>query len=714
MAIIGKIRSYSWLLLAFIGLALLAFILGDFIKKGSSKGADTTLAEVAGETVNYIDFDAEYQEQVELYKQQYKKSSLDKQTSDQIREEIWNQKLREIIIHKQAKRLGLIVSGKESKDYIISPEELKELTMGKEPHPFVTQFFTQGNPQSFNPQQVVQFITNFDQQDEFVKKLWLFYEKNIKEDRLNNKYFALISKGLYVTKAEAKRSFDSRNKLVKFRFTSLRYNTISDSAVKVTDQEIQKYYDKQKFKYEQEAGRDLEYVLFDVVPSKEDFNLAKEEITKLAAEFQKDEDAAAFVNYNADTKYSNLYQRKGVLDPEVDSVMFKAPIGTMVGPYLINNTYKLAKLIDRKVRPDSLEARHILIAYKGSLRADAKVTLTKEQAKAKADSIMMAVKKDTSKFGAMAIQLSNDPSAKENKGNLGWFTDGSMVKEFNEACINNKKGDIFVVATDFGYHVINLINKTVPAEKIQVAIVDRLVEPSETTFNKVYSDANTFASEVTTPELFESKIVEKGLNKRIAESVKETDRALPGMENPIELVRWAYKSEKGAISQAFDVTDKYVVAILKSVKLKGYATLEQIKSEMELGAKQVKKGEMLADKIKAANAKSIEELATKLNTKVDTADGLSFSSFGIPLLGAEPAVIGSVFGLKQGQLSKPIIGKTGVVVVIVDEFKDVATTADLVQTKAQMVGYLGQRAKSEGYNALMKLADVKDLRGKFY
>ena len=714
MAIIGKIRSYSWLLLAFIGLALLAFILGDFIRKGDSKGSDTKLAEIAGESVNFLDFDIEYQEQIELYKQQYKLNSVDKQTSIQIREEIWNQKLREIIIHKQAKSLGLIVKGTESKDYIISPEELKELTMGKEPHPFVVQFFTQGNPQNFNPQAVVQFINNFDQQEEFVKNLWLFYEKNIKEDRLNNKYFSLISKGLYVTKAEAQRNFDSRNKLVKFRFTSVRYNTISDSTVTVSDKEIEAYYEKNKYKFEQEEGRDIEYVSFNVTPSEDDFNKSKEDITKLIADFQKEEDVASFVNFNADSKYNNVFQRKGVLDLAIDSVMFKAPIGTLVGPYIIDNTYKLAKLIDRQVRPDSLKARHILIAFKGSLRADANVTLTKEQAKAKADSILFSVKKDTSKFSSLAMQFSNDPSAKENQGSLGWFTDGAMVKEFNDACVSNKKGDVFGVSTDFGYHVINLLDKTTPAEKIQVAIIDRLVEPSETTFNKAFSDANTFANEVTSAEIFESKIVEQGLNKKIAESIKETDRSLPGMENPIELVRWAYSAEKGSVSQSFDVGEKYVVAILKGVKHKGYAPLDQIKNEMELGAKQVKKGEMLTEKFNATNAKTIEELASKLQTKVDTADGLSLSSFGVPMLGAEPAVIGSVFGLKQGQMSKPIIGKTGVIVVIVDEFKDVAQTADLVQTKAQMIGYLQQRAKSEGYNALLKLAEVKDFRGKFY
>lgn len=715
MAVIGKIRNYSWLLLAFIGLALLAFILGDFVRKGQKSGPKNDLAEIAGEKVSYMDFNSEYESQLELYKQQSGGASIDKNTSDQLRERLWDELVRKIVLHKEAKELGLIVKGKEARDQIVSPEELADMTTGKEPHPYVIQFFTQGQPDKFDPRQVAQFIENFDKQEDFVKNLWLYYEKNIKEDRLSSKYFTLISKGLYVTSSEAKKSFDSRNKIVKFRLASLRYQTISDSTVKVSDEEMKNYYEKHKYEFEQEEGRSIEYVAFDVKPSKEDFKKGEEEIVKMKEEFTKDANSEAYVNANSTTKFSPLFVKKGALDKEIDSLFFSAEVGTIHGPYLLDDTYKVAKLMAREARPDSLKARHILIGFTGS-RVE-KATLTKEQAKAKADSLAAVLRKDTTKFADLAIKFSNDPTAKENKGSLGWFNDGAMIKKFNDVCIAGKKGDVEVVETEFGYHVINILNKTNPIVKVQVAIVDRKVDPSEATFNTIYAQASAFATECTSKEIFEKKIVEKGLNKRIADNLKETDRNLPGIESPTELVRWAYNAEKDAISPSFDVTRKYVVAHLKEIKNKGFAPMEQVKTEVELGAKRVKKGEMLVAKFNAqlAKTKDLYALAAGLNSKVDTVEGLSFAAFGVPALqAAEPAVIGTVFGLKAGQMSKPIVGKSGVVVVLVDEFKDAAPTTDMKQAQQQLQSFLRSRARSDGYNALLKKADVKDNRGKFF
>ena len=725
MAIIGKIRNYSWLLLAFIGLALLAFILGDFVRKGQSHGPKNDLAVIAGETVTFNDFNNDFEAQSELIKEQNRLNNLDKNQADKLKSDLWIKLVQKIIVHKEAKELGLIVKGKESNDQLISPEELSDIFAGKEPNQYVVNFLTQGHPEKFDAKLVSDFTNNLDKQEPVVRNIWLNLEKELKEERLTSKYFTLISKGLYVTSSEAKKTLEASTKTAKYRFTALKYNTISDSTLKVSDDEVKKYYEKHKFEYEQEDGRTVEYVAFEVKPSKEDLKKSEEDIMKMKEEFAKDKDPEAYVNSvnTADNRFSQSFVKKGTLDKEIDSLFFTATEGTIYGPYMVDETYKVAKLIARQARPDSLKARHILIGFSGSKR-DTKATLSKEKAKAKADSIMAAVKKDTAKFSELALKFSNDPSVKENKGSMGWFNEGAMVKSFNDACVNGKKGDVVVIESEFGFHIINVLDKTTPINKVQVAIVVLPVNISQTTYNTIENQANTFAAEANTAAIFEKKIVEKGLNKRICQDVKEADperkNSVPGLEDPTMLVRWAYGAEKDAVSETFNVGRKYVVAHLKEIRKKGFAPLEQIKTDMELGAKRVKKGEMLTAKIndQLKNAKTINELAEKLKTKLDTVEAQSFMSINMPMLGPEPSVVGTVFGLKAGQMSKPIIGKSGVVVVTVDEFKENTSPVDVKMAQNQLTSMLRQRASSinsDAYkSALFKKANIIDNRGKFY
>ena len=258
------------------------------------------------------------------------------------------------------------------------------------------------------------------------------------------------------------------------------YTDVKDNDVTVTETDIKNFYDEHKQEFAaDDAVRQLDYVVFDINPSPEDFKKATEDINKIKLDFQKidNKDVPNFVNSNSDIKYDSAFYAKGKITPvRLDSFLFNASKGEIFGPFIDNSNYYIAKLMDVQMRPDSMKAKHILISYQGAERADQNVKRSKKDAKRIADSILNVLKSTPMQFEAIARKMSNDPSAKEKGGDLGWFADGSMVYPFNKACLDNKVGSRVVAESIFGYHVIEITGKKDPVKKVVAAIIKRAIE----------------------------------------------------------------------------------------------------------------------------------------------------------------------------------------------------------------------------------------------
>jgi peptidyl-prolyl cis-trans isomerase D len=716
MAVIGKIRKRGGLITIIIGLALAAFVLGDFWKKSGNRGSkNTNVGVIAGEKVTNTDFEAKVTEQEELMKQQTGKENLTSAQLFQLREETWKTMTRDIILGIEYDDLGLVVSS----------DELWDLVQGKEPHQYILQNFADPQTGAFNPAQVRNFLQNletYEQQKPGTKAQWANLEASIKSDRIYTKYMNLIKGGYYMPKAMAKMDYDQKNRKADFRFFADKYANIADTKVTVTQDDFQKYYDAHKQEYEQEASRDLEYVSFDVDPSEADLKKAKTDVNQIETDFAKQEnkDVPTFVNRYSDVKYDSLYYKKGALPMNIDSLVFKAKKDELLKPIYdeATFTYTLAKVMDFQMRPDSMKASHILIAYAGSLKAPETVTRTKDRAKAIADSLLLVIKKDGKKFDTIAKKISDDPTAATKAGDLDWFADGAMVGPFNEACVEGKVGDLKVVETDFGFHIVKITGKKKLVNKARVAVITMKIEPSNETFQAKYSDASAFAGECTTMELFNKSVVDKKLNKKLAEYLTPMTDAIAGLDSPREIVRWAFEeaTKKGDVSKVFDLQGKYVVACVKEVREKGIPTLDQIKTQLEPLVKREKKAETIIKKINAFKTAgiSLDQLALKDSASVDTLDFITFSSYSIPGFGPEPDIIGTLFTLKTGVMSEPLKGKTGVFVVYVDKFVDAPATTDYTANQKQAVMTFKSRVGYDLYNALEKNAKVEDNRMLFY
>jgi len=701
MATLEKLRTRAGVLLAIvIGIALFSFILGDFVKPGKSIFANNEheIAKIAGKSIPYQLYQGKVEEIYEINKLFSRTTNIDEQTAEGLREQVWQKLVQEDVMSEQYNKLGLALHS----------DELFDMVQGRNIHPMVQQLF--GNPQTgeVNKAAIIQFLKNMDADPTGRQKtIWLYVENEIKVDRIFTKYINLVRKGLYTTSLEAKRSLNDRTSKVDFEYVVKPFSSISDSLVKYSESDLENYYNSHKQDYEQKSSRDIDYVIFSIRPSQDDNNVAQEWINKVKTEFENAADPKQYATLNSDTPFDGKNYKNGELPKEYNDWAFVAKKGDMIGPLTDGSSYKLVRLAEINFLADSVKARHILITPKE------KTQEAFNKAKATADSLL-AVLKRGGNFERIAKEYSSDPGSKDKGGNLGWFREGMMIKEFNDACFNGKKGDIVIVETQYGYHIINVVDKGKDVKKVQVAVVERKITASSKTIQATYTEASQFAGTNKTRTQFLKSAEEKKLSKRIASNLLENDRKIAGLDNPREIIRWAFRAKAGEVSNVFELGENFVVATLSEIREEGIAPLSQVRDQVKVAVIREKKSELLSQKIKDAmkSSQSIESLAQTLGTKTELVQGVSYSSFALPNAGIEPTVIASATNGSEGKLLGPIVGKSGVFALAVTAQNK--EDGDLNVEKMRLSGSFGSRAYYEAFEALKKNAEIKDNRSKFY
>ncbi len=705
MATLQNIRNRGSLMVAIvIGLALGAFILGDMLNSGSTlmRPSQMEIADIDGVSVQYPEFQKKVEELSEIYKMNSQQTQIDENTWEQIREQVWQGYLQDNIIGKATENIGLTVSA----------DELFDLVQGNNPHPIIQQLFNNPQTGQVDKSTILQFLksleTNATPQQ---KSYWLYIEGQIKQDKLRSKYNNLVSKGLYVTSEEAKSSLADKNKNANFQYVVLPYSSVSDATVTVSDSDLKEYYNKHKDEYKQEKTRKIEYITFDVLPSAADVAATEKWVNDAKEEFGSVTDNEQYINVNSDTRFDPVFYKKEELPAVLADWAFTAQPGEFYGPYLENDEYKLAKVDQFKMLPDSAQASHILITPQtaGSV----------EKARAKADSLKSLIESGAS-FADLAIKFSEDPGSATQGGDLGWFKRRQMVPEFEETVFSGDINKIYVVGTRFGFHVIKPTKKGKETNQVRLAILSRKVEPSTETYQKIYSETSKFASENQTAEAFNSAILTQKLDKKIA-ALKETDREIPGLELSRSLVRAAFLADKGKVivnnegSTIFEYGNKFVIGVLTEATEEGESSFEEAKIRVDLAVRKEKKAKMLAEQLQtaASGQSDMGSIASKLSTEVKEASGVNFTTFSIPALGFEPAVIGTVCSLAEGKVSSPIEGNNGVYLTKVTSFTTNSDN-DLKSEKTRLAQALSYRAGSQVFESLKKVADIEDKRSKFY
>ncbi len=701
MGIMGYLRERMGKIVAIvIGLSLFAFIASEAVRSGGSFFRDdrNELGNVGGEKIAYDEF----QKEVDQNSAQFKQSgqSLSPQIKSYLEENTWNMMVNRTILKKEIDKLGLAVGD----------DETNAMLYGNNPDPQVVQQFTDPQTGKFSHDRLMQVRQAISQMKDGdpQKDRWFEFVRALIQNKLSEKYVSAVTGGLYVNSLEATDDYLNKNKLANFKYALLDYATVPNNKVNLTDADYNEYYNEHKgdFNNRQEL-RDIRYVSFNGAPSKEDTADLKAQVAKLIPAFKDSKNDSLFVQLNSETKAPLVYKRKGALDKSIDSVMFNAAIGTVYGPYIANGSVNIAKLVDSRVGPDSVKARHILI--------DPASTGGVDKALVKADSIKKIIQSGKAKFADMATLYSVDKTSAVKGGDLGTFGRGAMIPVFEDAVFNGKKGELKIVTSQFGVHLIEIEDQKGSSKVVKVAVVDKPLIASSKTQSLAYGKATSFLSGLN-KDNFDEQAKKAGVKTLTADNIPGAASAINGMDNARDVVRWIYKSDVNDISdQVFTVGDKYIVAQVTMIKKKGILPLEAVKKQIEPAVISYAKGKMLTDKFNSAlaGASNIDQVAQKAGTKVTPVQNVVFANPMIPGASVEYKLVGSIFGSPVNKLSKPVAGAQGVYVFTVDGFTNPPALTNAVREKQQISQVVLQRSQGQIFEALKNKANVKDNRAKF-
>ncbi|ASZ10349.1 peptidylprolyl isomerase [Chitinophaga pendula] len=698
MSVIQKIRDkYAVVIVVVICLAIVSFLLQDaFFGRNSIGSRSTSVGKVNGEALDFAEYQQRIQNAENGARSQMPNGNIDEQTRQYIREQVWNQFLTEQIMVDEYAKLGLQVTEAEVVDQF----------NGKNPNPIVVQQFTNPETGQFDRALMQQALQNVGQdQSGRMRDALQQLEEAIAKQQQQQKYITLVRQGVYYPKWLAEQQQKDNSQTAAISYVSVPYATIADSTIKVTDNELNKFIQDHKPLFKTEEARKIEYVAFDALPSATDSAMALKQLNELKAEMDTTKDIQSFLNLNSEIKYFDGYVSKSALMvPQKDTIAALA-IGQTFGPYADNNLIVYAKMLDRKTLPDSVKVRHILVATKPGL--------TDSIAKIRIDSIDVAIKGGAD-FKTMVEKFSDDPGSKTNGGEYDVTPSSSFVPEFKNFALEGTKGQRKVVKTQFGYHLIEILDQKNFGPAIRVAYLGRPVDASKETDSKAYAAASEFAAAVKDQGSFDKKVQEKGYAKRLADNIRPMDFVIPGVGQARDLVRWAYEGKKGAVSKVFSFDDKHVVAVISGSREEGTAPLDEVRPQVEAEVRKLKKAEKIIAQLK--EPASLDAAAKSSNQPILKAEGVNFASPFIPAMGFEPRVTGAAFSKKWGvgKTSAPIEGNAGVYVIKVDAYQPTQAQQDVATLRAAYEQGIKSLLDQQLFEVLKKLSKVQDNRAKFF
>jgi peptidyl-prolyl cis-trans isomerase D len=710
MAAIGSIRKHSTILLVFVGLALLAFLLGDLANNRSDNKIYEKFIRVGNDYISHFTYIDKYDAYRDIQKKNKEDGNLTPDEDFRLGTQVYDELVDSLIFAKEANYLGIT----------ITDEELWDLVAGPQPHDIIlqTRFFSTDTGYSMPLAQ--QFLQNMSQYDSMAVEYYMQIENYILKETFSKKYLNLLSGAYYLPKVFAQKTSDESALKADVEVVQLPYTSeiVSDDKISFTEKELEKCYQENKYRFKQEEEyRDVEYVIFNIEPTETDLQNIENEVRQSFEEFKQTDRPDIFINRLSDSHYDSTYVKRGVLEAAIDTALFDAPAGTFVDPYIDGDYWKFAKLLSTQERPDSINVSYIIIGHYGT---EANTRKKAESDKIADTAYMMA--RIGLDFYELAKQYS-DAGAPENVEQFNeWWVDGnSNIQPFFDSLCRLTPGTVIKYEVRGQTNIIKLNERTPQNKKIRVAIGRKQIAPSTETVNRIENAANNFANGTDTYQKFADAIVAKNLDKRTNDRVMKMTYTLPGIpEEGREIIRWIFdeKTKKGSVSQVFALEKMYVVVALKDIYPKGYRTLEQeqIKTQIETIVKRDKKAEKLEDILKQALAKNetLSTIATNNNTTTNPLS-ITFADRNFGYYGPEPKVIGKIFAQSSAEKIEILKGDMGVYAVKINKIDIPALDANLTNSNVDMIiqqnkNMYQERVMNSGTRSLRKMYDIEDNR----
>jgi len=713
MAILGKIRERSLFLIIVIALALFSFVIGDVFTRGGYGGNKNSVGEINGENISREEF-------AELVEQQRSRTN-NRGSQLQSVNTAWDNLIREKVYKTQLEKSGIIVGEKDVWDEIV-----------KQP-------FVQSNPQFkneiglFDEEKFKEYIATLqdaateDEQGKTTWLGWLNYEKSIKSNLQISTYNNLITAGLGATLKEGEHYYFDNNTKLDLEYIHIPHSYIADSLVTITDDEIKEYVKSHPNDYKTEASRDISFVKFDIkatpedelaimtglselINDREEYSTAAKTNIKITG-FTNATNIEEFFNENSsDTPLDNKFYTKNKLNQITADSLFNLNVGEIYGPYKDGEHFKLSKLLAVKQLPDSVKARHILIPFTGALRVDPSITQTEAEAKNSVDSLLVIIKKDKSKFAVIAKNLSSDKGSGAKGGDLNWFTYDRMVPQFRDFTFENNIGDIDVVKSDFGFHIIEIQEQKNKQKSVSLATFSRKIEASEETENDIFQKAETFASELSNGKIIEELVKENKLLLQPVIGLKAMDEKVSTLGDQRQIVTWSFeKATKENDIKRFDVDKGYAIVKLTAKRKKGLS-IGTSKFKIRKILLNEKKVEQIKEKIEGNN---LQEIAKVFNKTVNSSMAVSVGSPVLPGAGRSADLVSILTTLDEQKTYTGIEAKDGVFIVKILK-KENPKTLENYSSLTNIISNTNKSKSSKAYEALKEIAEIEDNRASLY
>ena len=668
MATLQSIRNHGTILLVVVGVAMLAFILGDFLNSGSSffnKNREN-VAEIAGHQVHYTEYEAAKDQLTEVYKIETGTSDINEDLTIQLRNQVWQMLLIDYTLRVQAEKIGMDVTA----------DELSELCIGANPHQIIQQrraFYDETG--KFNRFALINFLNSIAQEPETAeqaqslqqaKNYWMYWENAVRLTYLQEKYTDLISKLVTANNLDAKYAYQARQISADVQYVQQPFYAVADSLVKVTDSDLKKLYNQQKEQYKQTPNRAIEYVSFPIVPSAEDYANVEKLIKSLENDFRTKEDVAAIVNSNSDVLYDGRDYSIETTPAEYKEFAFGKGVkkGACTELTFANDTYSIARVMD--------------CGYTMS------------------DSVKL-------------VLVANDENTEDVE--LGWFMASDLQKNIAEPAFNGKKGATFTVASGMGEQTFKIADKSKATPKVKLAVLSRKVTASSKTYGTLYNEAKQFIVAHNNTDSLHHAAVAQELNLTPVYSLTENSDKINDLKNSRAIVRWVFEAKAGQVSDVFECGDQFVVAAIKEINDGEYRSFESVRPELFFTALNDKKAEYIINQLNGVA--TLEAAADVLGAEIKSAEGVSLASYRLGAAGMEPAVVGAALALEANAVSAPVKGNNGVYMISVTEKHVAEGELDAALEIQQMNMRTAYSLPYQAVSLMEQEAEVVDNRARF-
>jgi len=721
MAAIGAIRKHGVLLMVIIGIALLAFLLGDFQKITTFFSDKYTMGKIDGQKIDDL-YRVQYEQVTDLWKFMYEKNTLEENDIYQIHEITWSSLVNEMLLDKQLAALGLEYTEEMQEN---AKSEMMSSLQTQQPNQMLARLVNILAKQ-YGDENAINIITNIEEyKDEEGARSIYNACKAIEHfnlmDKKQQSYFALAQGSLYFSDPMAEKlNSDNQSALVKLLSLNINAPAFADVKAAVTDAEMKAYFKDHQSKYENKQDlRDIDVAIFPVNPTPEDMQTIEDTVRSKYQRFLAAPSIAEFNVVESFPPLDSIYvTTDDITIDEFDSIIFKRPVGAMIEPFIYQNqTWYFGKVYGSAMRPDSIQVALLVVDYK--TQANPNSTRSRKQARLESDSLKQLLDSKQSSI----FQLTPDYlGGRQAADTTMWLPEHGVIRNLYGALINTPLGGTYTYDAQGAYVVYQVLAKTPMKEKRLYSIYPFEIKASEATVKQIKANATQLMTSSNDIDMFTETANKQGIQVMKGVDITPMAATIGNLPNCRTIVSWAFNEDTkpNTISDVYNLNNNsmYAVAALRAVKTKGIPKFEEVKTAVEQDVMNIKKIDLIVDKVKAelTTNNDYAALAQKWNGRFADSTTLTFTGEPYQNANVENIAIGKIFTLPTTAQNEVVAGKNNVYVLSIYKEDKNAVSSNLMIEKAALRNMLlgNKRNEMTILEGLKNNINILDRRYVFY